>query len=368
MARRPFDGRSLTSSRQCNGLRPDSTGSSTSRPRCTATQRGFFVETFRADTRAALWNPHGLRPGQPLALPPGHAARHPLPDASRPGQARARGAGPGVRRRRRPAPRLDDLRRVGGRRARRRERRDAVDPRRVRPRLPRPERGRGLRLQVHELLRPGDRGGHPLRRSRGRHRVAVGGRAAVFASATRPRRCSPRSRTRCRSRCERAVRTLPHGRPAPRQPAHRAARVAVRALGGLVVRGADRGPRHGPRAAGAGRRAAGRSGRDRARLGRAGARAVRARGAYYERRSRGCPSTSASARGRRSARACRPRTGRSGSIPGRRSPATGTTPAAAPATARPPAAARHPCGSASPSPARRRRATRRSTRRWPGSG
>ena len=48
----------------------------------------------------------------------------------------------------------------------------------------------------------------------------------------------------------------PTGDAAPREPAHRAARVAVRALGGLAVPGADGGPRHGPRAAGGGRGAA----------------------------------------------------------------------------------------------------------------
>ena len=197
-------------------------------------------------------------------------------------------------------------------------RRDAVDPGRVRARVPGAERGRGLRLQVHELLRPGDRGGHPLRRSGGRHRVAV----ARSSCCIRERDADgaarwPRSRTRCRSRCERALRTVADGRPAPRQPAHRAAGVAVRALGGrraFVVRVED---------LDAGRvrpgfvpeQLADLRG-DRARLGRAGVGAVRAHRAYYETRWRGCRSTSASARGPRSARARRRRTGRSGVYPG----------------------------------------------------
>ena len=148
-------------------------------------------------------------------------------------------------------------------------------------------------------------------------RVAVARSSCCIPSATRPRRCCRRSRTRCRSRCERALRTLAHGRPAPRQPADRAARVAVRALGGLVVRDADRGSRRGAGAAGVGRAS---SWRDLAAIGldwdgevrgrsRSAARSTR-------RRWRGCRSTSASARGPRSARARRPRTGRSGVYPG----------------------------------------------------
>ena len=92
-----------------------------------------------------------------------------------------------------------------------------MDPRRVRARVPRAERGRGLRLQVHELLRPGDRGGHPLRRSRRSGvewpsdvELLYSERDADGAAAVRDRA------TRCPSRCERAVRTVAHRGPAPR--------------------------------------------------------------------------------------------------------------------------------------------------------
>src|SRR3954447_13663547 len=122
----------------------------------------------------------GLRAGQPVALAPRDAARHPLPDAARPGQAGAGGARAGAGRGRRPAPRVADVRRMGGGRARRRGPVAAVDPGRLRARLLRVERGRRLRLQVHPLLRPGDRGRHPLRRSAARHRLARGSGADLL--------------------------------------------------------------------------------------------------------------------------------------------------------------------------------------------
>src|SRR5689334_6233926 len=121
-----------------------------------------------------------LRAGQPLALPPRHAARHPLPDGPGSGQARARRARARAGRRRRPAQGLADLRGVGGGRARRRARRAAVDPGGLRARLLRAVRRRRLRLQVHELLRPGHGGGHPLRRPGRRDRVAARPRAPLL--------------------------------------------------------------------------------------------------------------------------------------------------------------------------------------------
>ena len=79
-----------------------------------------------------------------------------------------------ARRRRRPAARLADLRRVGG---------ASCSTTIARHQLWIPvgfghgfcvlSRDRRLRLQVHELLRPGDRGGLPLRRPGRRHRVAA---------------------------------------------------------------------------------------------------------------------------------------------------------------------------------------------------
>ena len=119
-------------------------------------------------------------------------------------------------------------------RARRRARPPAVDPGRLRPRLLRALRDGRLRLQVHELLRRGDRGGHPLRRPRRRHRVAGATSSCSTPSATATPRGSPRSPTRCRSATRvsrrRPLRAQPDRHAAPRQPAHRAAGVAVRAL------------------------------------------------------------------------------------------------------------------------------------------
>ena len=102
--------------------RPDSPASSCSRPPCTATRAGSSSRPSAPTTWARRGRSHRVRAGQPLALAPRHAARDPLPDAPRPGQARARRARPRARRRRRPAARLADVRRMGGLRARRRAR------------------------------------------------------------------------------------------------------------------------------------------------------------------------------------------------------------------------------------------------------
>ena len=92
-------------------------------------------------------------------------------------------------------------------------------------------------------------------------------RAALLRARPRPRRGWPRSPTTLpftRVSGDGRFAPSPTGDAAPRQPAHRAAGVAVRALGGRAVPGADGGPRPGPRAAGA-RRAS--SSRDLAAIG-----------------------------------------------------------------------------------------------------
>ena len=123
MARRSFDGRSLTSSRQCNGFRPDSTVSSSWSRTVHGDARGFFVETFRADVAHA----HGI-PTDFVQDNHSRSRRGTLRGIhfqTHPGQgklvrvARGRGVGRGGR----PAARLADVRPVGGRRARRRDRR-----------------------------------------------------------------------------------------------------------------------------------------------------------------------------------------------------------------------------------------------------
>ena len=82
-----------------------------------------------------------------------------------------------------------------------------------------------------------------------------------------------------------ATRPRPDRHAAPRQPAHRAAGVAVRPLGGRAVCHAHRGPRRGP--GGRARRAAARRPRRaRPRLGRARRASVRAPGGSTTRRSR----------------------------------------------------------------------------------
>ena len=250
MARRPFDGR-------LPNLLPDNATA------CDSTRRTRPPRAHRARRRARLLrgdvprrhgaplrHPDRLRPGQPLALAPGHAARHPLPDASRAGQAGAGGSRPGLStssstcagaRRRSASGRASSSTTSGG------------------EMLWIPVGfGHGFLVlsEVADFVYkctnyydPATEAGIRFDDPEVGDRLAVGGRAAVLRARRDRADCWRRSRTRCRSRCERAVRTLPHGRPAPRQPAHGAAGVAVRALGRLGVRAAHRGPRRGPRAA-----------------------------------------------------------------------------------------------------------------------
>ena len=86
----------------------------------------------------------------------------------------------------------------------------------------------------------------------------------------------------------RPLRPQPDRDAARRQPAHGAARVAVRALAGRALPRAHGGPRSGPRALGVGDRAARGPARDRARLGRRGALPVRAPRRPTRPRSSGC--------------------------------------------------------------------------------
>ena len=191
-------------------------------------------------------------------------------------------------------------------------------------------RDRRLRLQVHRLLRRGDRGGDPLRRPRRRHRVAGRRRAALLRARPRPRRGCPRSRTRCRSATREARRPL---RPAARRATLHLGNLRTALLAWLfarspgarfLVRMEDLDP--GRVRAGVGERAARRPARDRARLGRRGASSSPRATTPTRRRSSGCArtgaSTSASARAPRSARPRRRRTGRCPRAP-TRAPACG---------------------------------------------
>ena len=138
-------------------------------------------------------------------------------------------------------------------RARRRARPPAVDPGRLRARLLRALRDRRLRLQVHELLRRRDRGGDPLRRPRRRDRVAARTSSCSTPSATAPPPllAEVADELPFRTRDERTAASRRARRDAaPRQPAHGAAGVAVRALGRRALPRADGGPRPGPRAPG----------------------------------------------------------------------------------------------------------------------
>ena len=127
-----------------------------------------------------------------------------------PGQARPLPARRDLRRRRRPAPRLADLRAVGGARPRRRAPPPALGAGRLRPRLPGAQRGRRRRLQADLPLRPRDRIRDRLGRPRRRDRMA-GRRSA----ALRPRQGRPAPRRGRRRRFR-----SPSARPAPVPEAH----------------------------------------------------------------------------------------------------------------------------------------------------
>ena len=222
-------------------------------------ERGFFLETYREDA----WARHGvadrLRAGQPLALAARHAARHPLPDPPRPGQARARArAGACSTSRstcgaaRRPSAsgsRSSSTTSTGASCGSRSASGTASACSPTRP---------TSSTSAPTYYDAATESGHLVRRPRRRDRVAAGGRAPLLASATATPRGWPRSPTSCPSPSAADGRFAPQPDrdAAPRQPAHGAAGVAVRALGGRALPGADGGPRPGPGAAGLGARAA----------------------------------------------------------------------------------------------------------------
>ena len=315
MADRSFDGRSLTSSQQCNGLRPDSTGSSCCSPPSTATRAGSSsrrsARTSRARTgsrRDFIQDNHSRsRQGTLRGI---HFQTHP-------GQGKLVRCARGVV--------LDvvvDLRRGRRRSASGRASSSTTSPGRCcgsrsasgtgsSCSARSPTSSTSARTTTTRATEAGIRFDDP--------EVGIEWPTSVellYSERDRDGADAGRDRGLAAVLCERAASRPRRPGPAPREPAHRAAGVAVRALGGVAVPDADRGPRRGPRAGGVRRRAAGRSGGDRARLGRAGGVAVRARRRCTRRRWRGWTCTSASARGPRSARRRRRRTGRSGVYPG----------------------------------------------------
>ena len=153
--------------------------------------------------------PVGVRAGQPLALAARHRARDPLPDASRPGQARALRARLGARRRRGPPARLADVRRVGVGRARRRPRRTSCGSRSASgtasacSRRPRTS-STSARTTTTGRPRPGSASTIPTSGSSGRRM------SSCSYSAARPRRAAAG-----RGRRVAAVRGVSDGRFAP---------------------------------------------------------------------------------------------------------------------------------------------------------
>ena len=101
-------------------------------PRVFGDARGYFFESWNARAfREVDGRRRGVRAGQRVALAARRAARPALPDAAAAGKARARGARPRVRRVRRSAAVVADVRPVGRRRAVRGESPAAVDSRRA---------------------------------------------------------------------------------------------------------------------------------------------------------------------------------------------------------------------------------------------
>ena len=285
MARRSFDGRSLTSSPSMQRLETRLDGLVLLAPTVHGDERGFFVETFRADACAA----HGIptefvqdnhsrsRQGTLRGI---HFQTH--PGQGKLVRVRAR---PRARRRRRPAPRLADVRRVGGRRARRRARARCCGSRSG------SGTGSCVLSEVADFVYKCTNYYDPATEAGIRFddpevgiewpsdvELLYSERDADGAAAGRDRRLA-------------AV----HG--VTRRPLRTVARPGVLHLGNLrtallawlFARSAGSrswcGSRISTRAAcgrGSAERAAGRPGGDRARLGRRGGRAVRARSALYE--------------------------------------------------------------------------------------
>ena len=169
-------------------------------PRVFGDDRGFLLETYSADRWRELGVDGARSSRRTTRARPQKGTLRGLHFQTEPGpgQARPLPARRDLRRRRRPAARLADVRPVGGARARRRDPPPALGPGRLRPRLPGAERGRRRRLQADLALRPRDRerrspGTTPTSGSSGRSPIRCS------RSATGPRRGSPRSPTSCRS-------------------------------------------------------------------------------------------------------------------------------------------------------------------------
>ena len=115
-------------------------------------ERGFLVETFRAEAMKLARRRCRLRPGEPQpVLRPG-AAR--TPPAARPGEARSLCSRPDLRRRRGSPAGLPHLQTLGGVRPRRRRASAALHPRRLRPRRSASSPTRPTSSTAVQLLRP----------------------------------------------------------------------------------------------------------------------------------------------------------------------------------------------------------------------
>ena len=146
--------------------------------------------------------------------------------------------------------------------------------------------------------------------------MAVARSSCSTRSATPRRRLLSEVADSLPFRCDRALRTVADGGPAPREPADRAAGVAVRALGGLGVPGAGGGSRRRAGAAGVRRGSSSPTSRRSGWTGTGRSFAVGANGVLCGGAGARCRSTSASARAPRSARALPRRTVRWVRIPG----------------------------------------------------
>ena len=168
-------------------------------------ERGFLVETFSEPSWRELGVEAEFVQDNHSRSGAGHPARAALPDHARPGEARPLPAGTDLGRRRRPAPRLADLRPVGGPRARRRAPPPALRPGRLRARLLRAQRASPTsHYKLSSLYDPATEAGIAWDDPEvGVEWPIV--RARSSPSATAPPRGWPRSPTSCRSSVPRSA-------------------------------------------------------------------------------------------------------------------------------------------------------------------
>ena len=167
-------------------------------PAALGDERGFFCETYRRSGSPSWAIPEEIVQDNHSRSRRG-VVRGMHFQVGAGGQARALRAREDLRRRRRPAQGLADLRRVGGGRALRREHARAVRAGRLRARVLRAQRRRRRALQAGRLLRRRSSGGSPGTTPTSPSKWPLPLAELIVPSATPRRRPCARSPTSCRS-------------------------------------------------------------------------------------------------------------------------------------------------------------------------